>query len=166
MKYKIKYIKAWIRDKIVIMEKDAYKTAKRPPVKIKKKKKKKNREKRIERELQILEKTNNAPVVISLESTVGSCCVLDMLFLLHSSTNWPEGLEDPKSVWHKSSSAISWKTKRKWTWRAVRSPTDFSLFHRWIMLILVYVVCLDVSFIWDGGDRKRILRQGFVHVEQ
>jgi hypothetical protein len=41
MKYKIKYIKAWIRDKIVIMEKDAYKTAKRPPVKIKKKEKEK-----------------------------------------------------------------------------------------------------------------------------
>jgi len=28
MKNKIKYIKAWMRDKIVIMEKDAYKTAK------------------------------------------------------------------------------------------------------------------------------------------
>jgi hypothetical protein len=47
---------------------------------------KKNREKRIERELQILEKTNNSLVAISLESTVGSCCVLYMLFLLHSST--------------------------------------------------------------------------------
>ena len=34
------------------------------------------------------------------------------------------------------------------------------------MLILGYVVCLDVSFILDGGDRKHILRQGFVHVEQ
>jgi hypothetical protein len=45
MKYKIKYIKAWKRDKIVIMEKGAYKTAKRPPVKIKKKKKKKKKKK-------------------------------------------------------------------------------------------------------------------------
>jgi len=58
-----------MRDKIVIMEKGAYKTAKRPPVK----KNKKNREKRIKRELQILEKTNNALMAISLESTVGSC---------------------------------------------------------------------------------------------
>jgi hypothetical protein len=78
-----------MREKIVIMEKGAYKTTKRPPVKIIKK----NREKRIERELQILEKTKNAPVAISLEITVGSCCVLDMLFLLHSSTNKLKGLE-------------------------------------------------------------------------
>jgi hypothetical protein len=34
------------------------------------------------------------------------------------------------------------------------------------MLILGYVVRLDVAFILDGGDRKRILQQGFVHVEQ
>jgi len=46
MKNKIKYIKAWIRDKIVIMEKSAYKTAKKPPVKKKKKKREKKREKR------------------------------------------------------------------------------------------------------------------------
>jgi hypothetical protein len=59
-----------MREKIVIMEKGAYKTAKRPPVK---KNNKKNREKRIKRELQILEKTNNAPMAISLESTIGSC---------------------------------------------------------------------------------------------
>jgi hypothetical protein len=78
-----------MREKIVIMEKGAYKTTKRPPVKIIKK----NREKWIERELQILEKTKNAPVAISLEITVGSCCVLDMLFLLHSSTNKLKGLE-------------------------------------------------------------------------
>jgi hypothetical protein len=58
-----------MRDKIVIMEKGAYKTAERPPVK----KNKKNREKRIKREMQILEKTNNALMAISLESTVGSC---------------------------------------------------------------------------------------------
>jgi len=52
MKNKIKYIKAWIRDKIVIMEKSAYKTAKKPPVKKKKEKKReKKREKMIEREL-------------------------------------------------------------------------------------------------------------------
>jgi len=48
MKYKIKYIKAWKRDKIVIMEKGAYKTAKRPPVKIKKKKEEEE-EKKIEK---------------------------------------------------------------------------------------------------------------------
>jgi len=48
-----------MRDKFVIMEKGAYKTAKRPPVKKKKEKKIKrkiNREKRIERELKIFEK--------------------------------------------------------------------------------------------------------------
>jgi hypothetical protein len=51
-----------------------------------------------------LEKTNNAPMAISLESTIGSCWVLDMLFVLHSSTNWPEGLEGTQSFWQKSSS--------------------------------------------------------------
>jgi len=106
MKNKIKYIKAWMRDKIGIMEKGAYKTAKRPLVK-KKKKKEKNREKRIERELQILEKTNNAPVSISMESTVGLCWVLDMLLVLHFFTNGPEGLDGTQSVWQKSSSRIS-----------------------------------------------------------
>jgi hypothetical protein len=40
MKNKIKYIKAWMRDKIGIMEKGAYKTAKRPLVKKKEKRKK------------------------------------------------------------------------------------------------------------------------------
>jgi hypothetical protein len=34
------------------------------------------------------------------------------------------------------------------------------------MLILGYVVRLDVTFILDGGDRKILLWQGFVHVEQ
>jgi hypothetical protein len=34
------------------------------------------------------------------------------------------------------------------------------------MLILGYVVRPDVFFILDGGDRKRILRQGFMHIEQ
>ena len=163
MKNKIKYIKAWMRDKIVIMEKGAYKTTKRPPVK---KKKKINREKRIGRELQILEKTNNTLVALSLTSTVGSCFVLDMLFLLHFFTNWSEGLEETQSIWQKSLSEMSWRTKTKCTCRAVWSPVDFSLFHRWIMLILGYVVRLDVTFITDGGDRKRILRKGFVHVEK
>jgi len=50
-----------MRDKIIIMEKGAYKIAKRSPVKNKKKKERKKkkgkkRENRIERELQILEK--------------------------------------------------------------------------------------------------------------
>jgi len=61
-----------MRDKIVIMEKRAYKTAKGPQ--LKKKKEEKNREKRIKREsCRFWRKTNNAPVAISLESTVGSC---------------------------------------------------------------------------------------------
>jgi hypothetical protein len=34
------------------------------------------------------------------------------------------------------------------------------------MLILGYVVRLDVTFILDGGDRKILLQQGFMHVEQ
>jgi hypothetical protein len=34
------------------------------------------------------------------------------------------------------------------------------------MLILGYVVRLDVAFILDGEDWKRILWQGFVCVEQ
>ena len=168
MKNKIKYIKAWKRDKIVIMKKKV-------PIKLqrghqlkkkKKKKRKKYRKADKGRELQILEKTNNAPVAISLESTVGSCLYLDMLFSLHTSTNWPERLEGTQYVWQKSSSGMSWKTKRKCTCRAVWSPTDFSLNHRWIMLILVYVVRLDVTFILDGGDRKIFCWQGFVHVEQ
>ena len=37
--------------------------------------------------------TNNTLVAISLEYTIGSCCVLDILFLSHYSTNWPEGFE-------------------------------------------------------------------------
>jgi hypothetical protein len=40
-----------------------------------------------------------------------------------------------------------------------------SLFHRWIILILGYVVRLEGSFILDGGDLKLILRRGFGHVE-
>jgi len=52
MKNKIQYIKAWMRDKIVNMEKGAYKTTNRPPVKKKEKTRtrKKNRENRRERE--------------------------------------------------------------------------------------------------------------------
>jgi hypothetical protein len=47
----------------------------RPPVKKKEKKRKEkeNREKRIERAAKFWSKTNNAPVAISLGSTVGSC---------------------------------------------------------------------------------------------
>ena len=55
-----------MREKIIIMEKGAYKTAKRSLDK------KKNREKRTGRELQSLEKIHNTPVAISLPSTVGS----------------------------------------------------------------------------------------------
>jgi len=39
------------------------------------------------------EGTNNSPVVISLASTVGSHLFVDIFFISHSSTNWPEGLE-------------------------------------------------------------------------
>jgi hypothetical protein len=54
-----------MRDKIVIMEKRAYKTAKGHQLK---KKEEKNREKWIKREsCRFWRKTNNAPVVISLE---------------------------------------------------------------------------------------------------
>jgi hypothetical protein len=34
------------------------------------------------------------------------------------------------------------------------------------MPIFVYVVRLDVAFILDGGDQKRTLQQGVIHVEQ
>ena len=166
-------------------------------------------------------------MAISQDSTVGSSYVLEMLFLLHVSTNWPERLKGTYSIWQKSSSNMSWKTKkemhlqgslvagrfislppldqakfltccsyymylrtdqrdwkeltlfdinhhrkcpekqkRKCTCRAVWSAADLSLFNRWIMLSFGYVVRLDVSFILNGGDRKRSLRQGFVHVEQ
>jgi hypothetical protein len=50
-------------------------------------------------------------VTISLECIVGACYVLDMLFLLHSSTNWLEGLEGTQSVWQKSTSEIPGKQK-------------------------------------------------------
>jgi hypothetical protein len=89
---------------------------------------------------------------------------LGILFVLHLYTNWPEGLKGTQFIWQKSSSEMSWKTKRKCTCRAVWAPTNLSLFHRWIMLILGYVVRLDIAFILDGWDRKLILRQGFVHV--
>jgi hypothetical protein len=55
--------------------------------------------------------TNNAPMAIYLESTFRSCWILDIVFLAQSSTNWPAGLEETQSVWQKSSSDISWKTK-------------------------------------------------------
>jgi hypothetical protein len=34
------------------------------------------------------------------------------------------------------------------------------------MPIVGYVVCLDVAFILDDGDRKQTLWKGIVHVEQ
>jgi len=42
---------------------------------------------------------NNAPVAISLASTVGLCLFLDILLFSHSTTNWPEGFERSQSVW-------------------------------------------------------------------
>jgi len=61
---------------------------------------------------------------------------------------------------------VSWKTKGNIPAEKFWSPADFSLFHRWIIAILGYVLRLAVSFILDGGDWKRPLRQGFVRVEQ
>ena len=56
-------------------KKGAYKTAKRLPVKKRKEKKRKEQRKADKgRKLQILKKTNNAHVAISLESIVVSCC--------------------------------------------------------------------------------------------
>jgi hypothetical protein len=81
-----------MRDKIVIRGKGAYKTAKRPPIP-KKKKVRDNRENSNRERSADFEETNNALVAISLESIVGSCCVLDILFFSHSSTNRLEGLE-------------------------------------------------------------------------
>jgi len=100
-----------MRGKIVIRRKGAYKTAKEATSSKKKKGWETIEKIRIEREVQILEKTNNGPMAISLESTVESCWVLDILFFSHSSTNWPEGLEGTQSIWHKSSLDISWKIK-------------------------------------------------------
>ena len=57
-----------MRDKIVIREKGAYKTAKRPPAQ--KKKKKKERDNiRLKRSAEFRQ-TNNSPVAISLEPNV------------------------------------------------------------------------------------------------
>jgi hypothetical protein len=103
-------------------------------------------------------------VAISLESTVGSCWFLDILFFSHSSTNWP--FEGTQSVWQKSSSEISWKTKGNTFAGQFWLPTDFSLFHRWSMPIFGYVACLDVAFILYGVDQKCILWQDVVRVEQ
>jgi hypothetical protein len=61
---------------------------------------------------------------------------------------------------------VSWKTKGNIPAGQFWSPAYFSLFHRWIMLILGYMVLLVVALILDGEDRKRTFRQGIVHVEQ
>jgi hypothetical protein len=82
---------------------------------------------------------------------------LDMLFFSHIAANWPEGFEGTYSVWKKSSSDVSWKTKGKTLAGQFWSLTVFSLFHRWIMPIFGYVVRLDVSFILDGGVQKHTL---------
>jgi len=81
-----------MKNKIVIKGKYAFETAKRPPVQ-KKKETRDNKENSARERSAEFGGANNAPVVISLESTVGSCWVLDMLFFSHSSTNWLEGFE-------------------------------------------------------------------------
>ena len=87
-----------MRDKIVIMG-GAYKIAKRPPVKRKKKKKGERQQRKSDRERIVnFRETNNAPMVISPESTIGSCCVLNILCLSHSYTNGPQGLDKTQSV--------------------------------------------------------------------
>jgi hypothetical protein len=88
------------------------------------------------------------------------------MFFSHSSTNGPEGFDGTQSIRQKSSSDISWKTKGNTPARQFWSPTNFSLFHHWIMPIVGYVVRLDVAFILDSGDRKRTLWKGIIHVEQ
>jgi hypothetical protein len=68
-------------------------------------------------------------------------------------------------VWQKSSSKLFWK-KGNNSAGQFWLQADFSPIHRWIILLLGYVVRLGVAFNLDGGDWKRILRQGFGHVEQ
>jgi len=151
-----------MRDKIVIIGKCAFKTAKRPPVK----KSESNRENSGKERSEEFRGTNNAMVAISLESTVGLFWFMNILFFSHFSTNRPEGFEGTQFVSTKSSSTIFWKTKENTPTRLFWSPADFSLFHRWIMPSFEYVVRLDVAFILDGGDWKRNLRQGVVYVKQ
>ena len=97
-----------MREKIIIRRKCAYKQQRGYQLK----KKSETIEKiQLEREVQNLEKTNNAPMAISLESTVGSCWVFDILLFSHSSTNWPEVFDVTQSGGQKSSLELSWKTK-------------------------------------------------------
>ena len=99
-------------------------------------------------------KKGNAPArqfgrrLISLPTTVGSSYVFEMLFLLHISTNWPPGLKGTHSIGQKSSSEMSWITKRKCTCRVVWSPADCSLFKRWIMISFGYVVSCVLHSEW------------------
>jgi len=151
-----------MRENIVIKGKCAFKSVKRPP--IQQKQVRDNRENSARERNAEFGGANNALVAISLESTVGSCWFLDILFFSHSSTNWP--FEGTQSVWQKSSSEISWKTKGNTFAGQFWSPTDFSLFHRCCMPIFGYVACLDVAFILDGVDQKCILWQDVVRVEQ
>ena len=73
-----------MKDINVIRGKCAFKTAKGQQLK----KKRCERQQRIQLERGAeLGGTNNAPVAISLEPTIGSCVFLDMLFVSHSSTN-------------------------------------------------------------------------------
>jgi len=160
-----------MRDIIIIRGKCIFKTAKGHQFKEKKMKKKERKEgETMENSAREggaeFGRNNNTPVAISLYSTVGSCWVFDILFFSHYSTNWTERFEGTQSVGQKSSSELFWKTKGNNSAEQFWSPADFSLFHRWIVLILGYVVHLDVTFMLDGGDRKIFLRQGFMHVEQ
>ena len=79
-----------------------------------------------------------------------------MLFLLHVSTNWPEGLKGTYSIWQKSSSEMSWKTKRKWTCRAVWSPAYISLYYRWIKLSFWYVVLITRIYEMTGVIERNV----------
>jgi hypothetical protein len=47
---------------------------------------------------------------------------------------------------------VSWKTKGNSPAEQFWSPTDLSLFYRWIMLIFGYVVRLDFALLLDGGE--------------
>jgi hypothetical protein len=139
-----------MRDIILIREKCAFKTLKKPPVQ---KKKWETIENSTRERSAKFGRTNNAPGHIS-ESTVGWCWYLDICFFSHYSTNWLEGFDGTQSVWQNSSSAIFWKTKGNTPVGQFWSPTDFSLFHCWSMPIFGYVVHAPRCCLHSGRWRS------------
>jgi hypothetical protein len=88
------------------------------------------------------------------------------VFFSHASTNLPIGLEETHPFDINHHQKFPRKQKEIHPQGSFGHWLIFSLFHRWIMLILGYVVHLEVAFIVDGGDWTLISRQGFVAVEQ